>query len=316
MVTYFKYLRIILLILTFLFGLQLDIDNFSISLSMFSGWFYTYLDKILEFVALFLHKILNWIINYRMDHLNIFDTVEVKPVEDFHFDSEVEYDSIKYHEMLQEKDQYRSQLIDSFYTKTVDEPWYYNKKYWIIGGIAILCIGAITYWYFNHSNSPSDNASERGNIDLLNRIHESRWNDSNSDGGDITLNANEKAKLDPTDIVTQKHNSKNYFDSYQAEYDQYFSEPFDSDNTNVATSSKITLDKSMTDNPFDDLQKENKVIFDAETETFRPDDASSVNLSRSSSPSFNVNKYDAEDEEANFINWGKNLFKGKGKDKD
>lgn len=62
-----------------------------------------------------------------MNQCNAFET---KPQEDFHFDVELDSDCVQYQNMLQQKENYKSQLLVSIYNKTEsnkDSSWFTTK---------------------------------------------------------------------------------------------------------------------------------------------------------------------------------------------
>lgn len=117
-----------------------------------------------------------------------------------------------------------------------DKPWYTNKTYWLAGIriIALFAIGGITYYYI-HNNNPSggDISSESSNVELLNKIHNTRdynFSDSNyDDGGGIALNPNDTANLTPSEIRLMNNfenysNDRTLFQEFNEEYNKYFHE--------------------------------------------------------------------------------------------
>lgn len=121
LISYYKYLRGILLFLALLFGLKMDFDHFDFSYVALTGFLWTIWISTLDLILSWLQNLISWIIKYRMNQDNLASIndpiIDLPVLEDIKIDSNVEFNSPKHHEMLIERDKYQSQLLENIFSK-------------------------------------------------------------------------------------------------------------------------------------------------------------------------------------------------------
>lgn len=154
-ITILKYGRLLLGLLLFLLGLNIDIDSFWLVVPIFSWeWFYgfTWL-SIVGFFMTVTEKLYNFLSGvYNRDRF--IKAINDKIVVENKFDQEIVSDEIT---PQQDFINSKNKLFEVTNLKDIDnQPWYSKKWVWAVGGLVLLVVvgGTVYYFYGNRNNQP------------------------------------------------------------------------------------------------------------------------------------------------------------------
>lgn len=167
--SYYKLVRTCLLLLAFIFGLNLDLsfNYINISYASITALIWGLLDKIMDLLIKILTNFAQWLYRIQVGRIpNLREPeIELKPINEIkHFDQKVEFDNY-----FQEKQYHKNKLFEALNIKEEQDTTWFSKKVLIglaVGVTLAACAGIYYIYYYDRNPLPTISQSELDAMEL------------------------------------------------------------------------------------------------------------------------------------------------------